>query len=784
MPGGGDKSLLERLHASRTFPLLLFMAAIAIFVAKSTTALGFAHGSVYVGLVMLSLATGKPRVVIGLGGLCMALTAAGYFLSPEAPAGFPLSYVLANRTISLVSIGLVAGVGVAYLSSSEKRVKAEQRARSIEHRTAERLTTTLESITDALFLLDPEWRFTFANARVEKLLRRSRDELIGRNILETFPEARGSRFEREYRKAIETGESVRFEAWFGPLESWFRVHAYPSAEGLAVYFQDITGQQESKNQLRLLQTAINHINDIVLITEAEPLDEPGPRIVYVNDAFERLTGYSRDEVLGRSPRILQGPETDRAELDRIRAALENRQPVRSRLVNYRKDGATYWLEIDIVPLAGETGEYTHMVAVQRDITETLAMEEQLRQAQRMEAIGQLTGGIAHDFNNLLTVIVGNAELLGEALADNRRARMLAEMVGTAGQRGAELTRRLLTFARQQSLEPRPVAVDELVEGMLELLRRTLGGNIRVELDAEPDCPPAMVDPGQLESAILNLAINSRDAMPDGGTLTIRVGPARPELNLPEQEENAGRGRILVTVTDTGHGIPADRRKRVFEPFYSTKEDGKGSGLGLPMIYGFIQQSGGQIELDSEVGRGTTVRLHLPVATQAGSVPDDTRSESPAAIGSETVLLVEDDPLVRRYAFEQLASLGYDVIEAEDGDKALAVLETRRDVDLLFTDLIMPGDLGGRALARKARTLHPDIGVLYTTGYEDPVRSRPGPEDDVLVLGKPYRRDKLADQIRAALNRRPKQEPKDSTTKTTIATTDTGSCRQSREGNDG
>jgi signal transduction histidine kinase/CheY-like chemotaxis protein len=387
----------------------------------------------------------------------------------------------------------------------------------------------------------------------------------------------------------------------------------------------------------------------------------------------------------------------------------------------------------------------------RDIDE---LNERLRRAQRLEAVGQLTGGVAHDFNNLLTVVLGNAELLVEMNTQQPQQRKLAEMISAAAQRGAELTKRLLAFARKQALVPRVVALNPLVAGLDPLLRRTLGEHIEIELIRAAGLWPALVDPGQLENALINLCLNARDAMPGGGRLTLETANARLDADYAAQHVDVQPGQyVMVAVSDTGVGIPPEHLKRVFEPFFTTKETGKGTGLGLAMVYGFVKQSAGHVAVYSEPGQGTTVRLYLPRASADDGPP--VGDEDPAAAaplgGSGTVLLVEDDADVRAFALSQLQSFGYTVIEAADGPSALAILQQRADIDLLFTDVVMPGGMNGRALADAARQLHPRLPVLYTSGYTENAIVHHGRLDEgARLLGKPYRRSELDRAVRAAL----------------------------------
>lgn len=620
-----------------------------------------------------------------------------------------------------------------------------------QKRMATRLRTILESITDGFVIIAPDGRIAYLNAPAEQILLQRRADLLGKSIYEAFPQIRGTWFDREYTEVQATERAAHFEEFFPRRGLWIEFSLYPSEEGVAVYFRDVTRRRAMEDQLRLLETALARLNDIVMITEARPIDEPGPRIVFVNDAFERITGYSRAEALGRSPRFLQGPRTRRSELDRVRAALQRCEFVAVQVINYRKSGGDFWNEFSIIPITDEKGNCTHFVSIQRDITEQVKLEEQLRQAQRLEALGQLTGGVAHDFNNLLTVMQGNAELLSEALVGNPDLKPLAEMISTAAQRGAALTRHLLAFARRQVLDPLAVDVNRLITGMDGLIRRALGEHITILLILAPDLWPALVDPAQFESALLNLCINARDAMPEGGTLTIETANVLLDQHYADRSTDVTPGAyVLVAVSDTGAGIAPEHLPHVFEPFFTTKEKGKGSGLGLSMVYGFVKQSQGHVTIYSEPGRGTTVKLYLPRSVEdvAGY---ETGIEGAWVGGNETILLVEDDEAVRHFARQQLTSLGYRVLEAGTGPEALEIVRAHDDVALLFTDIVMPGGMSGRELVEAARQVLPGLKVLYTSGYAENVIVHHGRLDPgVLLLSKPYRRADLARKVREAL----------------------------------
>jgi signal transduction histidine kinase len=390
--------------------------------------------------------------------------------------------------------------------------------------------------------------------------------------------------------------------------------------------------------------------------------------------------------------------------------------------------------------------------VEERTRELVEQQQQLAQAQKMEAVGQLTGGIAHDFNNILTVITGTIEILADAVADRAELAQIAAMVDGAAQRGAELTQRLLAFARKQPLQPRTTDLNALVIDAARLLRPTLGEHIEIESMLAEDAWPAQVDPGQLTTALVNLAVNARDAMPNGGKLTFETGDADLDTAYAEAHGDVSPGAYaMIAVSDNGTGIPAAIRDKVFDPFFTTKEVGKGTGLGLSMVYGFVKQSGGHIKIYGEEGQGTSIKIYLPRATGRDADAVDLALAAPTQGGTETILVVEDDQMVRQYVMAQLAGLGYRAIPAANADEALALIDQGTACDLLFTDVIIPGSRNGRELAAEVVQRRPGVKVLYTSGYSQSAIIRNGRLDPgVLLLTKPYRRHDLAQMIRVAL----------------------------------
>jgi hypothetical protein len=502
-------------------------------------------------------------------------------------------------------------------------------------------------------------------------------------------------------------------------------------------------------KLRQLQQAVEQSASLVVITDAEGTIE------YVNPRFLQVTGYTAAEVVGRKPSLWKSGATPEAEYAALWRAIRAGDDWRGEFTNRRKDGGLISVFATISPIRDADGRVTHFIAIEEDITQQKVMEEQLRRAQKMEAIGQLTGGLAHDFNNLLTVVIGSLDLLESRLGSIPEARDLAQTALGASLRGADLTRQLLAFARRQSLDPQVCDLNVLVAGMMDLLRRTLGEQIQIAVAPAADLWPALVDPTQVESALANLAINARDAMPEGGALTIATANRHVDATDAAANVEAVPGAyVMLAVSDTGAGMPPEIVARVFEPFFTTKPQGKGTGLGLSMVYGFVKQSRGHVRIDSAVGLGTTVGLYLPKADAVGArvAEAEAPTEPQRTRVGATILLVEDNDEVRYIVARQLADLGYRVIEAASAAAALvAMREATPDVDLLFTDVIMPGGMTGLDLAREARKLRPELKVLLTSGFaEESLQGVDRAAEAIGFLGKPYRRHDLARRVHETL----------------------------------
>ncbi|AWM86982.1 histidine kinase famiy protein [Microvirga sp. 17 mud 1-3] len=494
----------------------------------------------------------------------------------------------------------------------------------------------------------------------------------------------------------------------------------------------------------------------MILTDPNLPDNP---VVFANRAFQDLTGYTEEEVLGRNCRFLQGSNTDQTAVAELREAISERRAVSVELLNYRRDGTPFWNACFVGPVFDKRGRLLYFFASQLDVTRRRTSEQAFRQAQKMESIGQLTAGLAHDFNNLLQVVSGNLEL-ALSRTDDESLRRPLENASRAAERGSKLTKQLLAFARKTRLEAKPTNLNNLILEFGEMLENSVGPQIEVQLNLRSRVPPALVDPVHLEMAVLNVLINARDAMPKGGCVTISTSKVHLNGNAPAHHLPPG-DYVALSITDEGDGMPPHVLERATEPFFTTKGQGKGTGLGLAMVHGFVQQSLGRLEIESERDKGTTIRMLFPAAEAQAAAAAQPSRKPPAPTEprgqAETILVVEDSHDVLELAREHLTTLGYNVLVAHDADEALAVLE-RADgqIDLLFTDLVMPGSMNGLALADVVRERAPGVGILLTTGYNDDLLSENRGTAGADVLGKPYRRLELADRVRAALNNRGKE----------------------------
>ena len=626
------------------------------------------------------------------------------------------------------------------------------------------LRAVVDTVVDGLILIDTHGAVLMFNPACERLFGYSASEVIGQNVKILMPAPYREEHDRYLdnfhrsgvRKIIGIGREVvgrRKDGTTFPMDLAVGEAKQDGESFFVGIIHDLTERERVERAVRegaaRLKAVVDTAVDGVIL-----IDSHG-HVLMFNPACERLFQYRADDVIGQNVKMLM-PEPYRAEHDEY---LDNfhRTQVRKiigigrEVTGQRRDGSTFPMDLS-VGKASQDGEAI-FVGIIHDLSERKKTEEQLVQAQKMEMVGQLSGGIAHDFNNLLTVIVGNSEFLSDQLGPRPDLRQLADDICHAGERGAELTRQLLAFSRRQTLRPVEIDCNKLLESMHKLLRRAMREDLDITLDFDPDIPQAFADTAQLESAILNLALNAQDAMAGGGRLTITTASASLDAQYQRLHPEVRPGDyVLIAITDTGTGMSNDVLERVFEPFFTTKEVGKGSGLGLSMVYGFVKQSNGHVSIYSEPGLGTTVRMYLPVQqSKAPKEPVQGQGNETMPRGNETVLVVEDDLFVRTYAVRCLQSLGYAVIAAVDGNDALQRLRSDIHIDLLFTDVVMPGGMNGWELADRAQRARPGLPVVLTSGYALETLIRHGRANgESVILTKPYRKAVLALRLREAL----------------------------------
>ena len=522
--------------------------------------------------------------------------------------------------------------------------------------------------------------------------------------------------------------------------------------GPAPHFRDPDSSVSDRHS-EIFFAAVETTRMPMIVTDPRREDHP---IVFVNRAFSQMTGYAPDEIIGRNCRFLQGADTDRAVVAEIRAAISESREIATEVLNYRKDGSAFWNALFISPVYDNEGALLYYFASQLDVSRRRDAEESLRQAQKMEALGQLTGGIAHDFNNLLQVIVGYADMAGMMVSsdvDPRLARAI-DQIKAAADRATTLTQQLLAFSRKQRLEGRVINLNTLVANMSGILERTVGDTVTIVRRPTIDLWNVKVDTVQAEMALLNITINARDAMPAGGTLTISTENRTVHADDADGARDLAPGRYsVIRIMDTGTGMPKEIMHRVLDPFFTTREEGKGTGLGLSMVYGFMKQSGGTVHLASVVGMGTTVTLLFPATGEAMAAGRSARpGRKDVAQGTESVLVVEDRPQITDLARTMLMESGYKVETAENGRAAIDLVEDGRHFDLLFSDIVMPGGISGVRLAHEIRSRLPGIKVLLTSGYSELSLERQdagGAEFE--LIPKPYRPADLAKKVREVLD---------------------------------
>ncbi|NOJ50813.1 PAS domain S-box protein [Bradyrhizobium archetypum] len=642
------------------------------------------------------------------------------------------------------------------ISKVSRDITEANKTRQVLRQQTEELRRIFETSQDLIMVMDSRGHLVQISPSCEAILGYRPEEMVGRSgvdfihpdHLETSrEELRAAR--RGLRPKISDTRCIHKdgrEVWLSWLGTW--------SEPVKRFFfvgRDMTESRLTQETLRESEQLARGIIDTALDAFVQ-MDDMGS-VTDWNSQAENIFGWSRAEAIGAKLSELIIPDAHRKAhkvgLERFlrtgEAAILGR---RFEIEAMRRDGKEIKVELSVTALQRRNGFVFN--GFMRDLTDKIAAEDRIRQAEKMEAMGQLTGGIAHDFNNILTVITGTIEILADAVEAEPQLAAITRMIDEAASRGADLTQQLLAFARKQPLDPKATDVNTLIIDTAKLLQRTLGEHVEIESVFEDEACPAIVDPNQLATAILNLALNARDAMPDGGKLIIETGFVVLDDNYARMHSDVRPGRYaMIAVSDTGTGIPAAILDKVFNPFFTSKGPGKGTGLGLSMVYGFIKQSAGHIMIYSEEGHGTTIKMYLPPAT--GALPTSEQALAPAVEGGhETILVVEDDKLVRDYVLAQLHSLGYVTLDAANATEALALVHAGHAFDLLFTDVIMPG-MNGRQLADEILKVRPGLKVLFTSGYTENAIIHHGRLDEgVMLLAKPYRKSDMAIMIRKAL----------------------------------
>ena len=625
----------------------------------------------------------------------------------------------------------------------------------------------VQSVTDyAIYMLDTEGRVTSWNPGARRFKGYESEEIIGQHFSRFYtPEEREQEIPRIALETAEREGRFEIEGWRVRKDGsrfWAHVIIDPVREpdgklvGFAKVTRDLTERKAAEEELRRSEQRFRMLVQSVTDYAIYMLDQNG-QVASWNAGAERFKGYAADEIMGQHFSRFYTEEDREAGIPRIALETASREGrFEAEGWRLRKDGSKFWASVIIDPVRDDAGELIGFAKVTRDLTEKRAIEEQLRQSQKMEAVGQLTGGLAHDFNNLLTGISGSLEMMQVRMSQGRTAEFDRYFGAAQGavKRASALTHRLLAFSRRQTLDPKPTNANKLLSGLEELVRRTVGLGIDVEVVGASGLWPILVDPNQLENAVLNLCINARDAMPEGGKLTIETANRWLDERAARKHDLPVGQYVSICVTDTGTGMAPDIIAKAFDPFFTTKPLGEGTGLGLSMIYGFARQSGGQVRIYSEVGQGTTMCLYLPRHDEDATLEEeDAIPEHTEPLGDgEVVLVIDDEPTIRMLIAEILAESGFAVIEAPDGPAGLRILESNARIDLLITDVGLPGGMNGRQVADAARVSRPDLKVLFITGYaENAVIGRGRLENGMFVLTKPFQMDVLADRIREIIH---------------------------------
>jgi PAS domain S-box-containing protein len=688
------------------------------------------------------------------GGLMGAAIGVGYalyfFSSPDGLFHYT-STGLSKVVVNFITLPMIA----ILVSKLNAKLMASLRDQSDQRH---RLLTTVVPV--GIFEADRDGKYTYVNETWSNITGISSDKAAGSGWLTALWPEDSEQVSEEWRRAVENKSAFRMEYRFRRTDGEIRwVYAQSlemiDAEGNPAGFigtvTDISENKQAETQVRRSEARLAAILELAGAAIIS-MDNSG-RIELFNDGAEETFGYAAEEMIGQPiDRLLpkRFREAHRRHVDEFAAGSVVNRPMSQRreIVGLRKNGEEFPANASIAKV--DRGDAMLFTVILHDITDRKEAEEGLRQAQKMEAVGQLTGGVAHDFNNLLAVIMGNTELLQARLGYDDK---LLDAVCRAAARGAELTQRLLAFSRRQPLRPQTVDLEGLVSGLSEMLARTLGETVEIETEAEADLWEVAADAGQVENALLNLAINARDAMPEGGKLSIECANAVVDEAYRATNPEAEVGDyVMLAVSDNGTGMSAAVKAHAFEPFFTTKEVGQGSGLGLSMVYGFVKQSGGQVTIDSELGKGTTVKLYLP-RTQGTVTQATPFSEEAVPLGKgQTVLVIEDDEDVRDLAILSVENLGYQAIAAPEAAVAREIFDNGIAIDVVLSDVVLPGGMSGPEFAEELRARASGLPVIFMSGYPAEAAKRDGfLGADKVLLNKPFQLNQLARALRDALD---------------------------------
>ena len=632
----------------------------------------------------------------------------------------------------------------------------ESNIRELEN-TNVHLFSVIQSIHEALVLVNSQGYISFANNKAISLLHLKPNYLSLNSFYEASDFFKLSEVKSAITKANSSTQPVKSACEW--RERFLDLRVFHSGGNLALFVVDVTPYSAIKSQADLLRRAIENAQDAIIITKSSPIDEPGPEIIYVNTAFELISGYNREDVLGRSPRLLQGKNTEPEAIKRFRSAIEEGSHSTIRITNYTKNGDEFIADIYLSPVHNKDMEVTHFIAVQRDITEQVLMEKQQQQIEKMEYLGLIASGISHDFNNLLTVIQGNTDLVLELIEENHPVRNFLALIKQAGNQAASLTRSLLSYSKNETPVAEEIRITEFIDEITPLVGNALNKNHQFTLDnlCESDCT-IWAEKGQLSSVFLNMALNARDAMQGHGHFRIQLQP----INIRRPSKTHGylpAGNYLqMLFIDDGTGIPPDYLPHIFDPFFSKKNTARGTGLGLSMAKKFAETHHGYIDVSSEEKKGTSFRILVPLSQQnlssySHETTKNNSNEANAESGEKnTILMVEDDELVASVGKQILLMEGYNVLLFHSAEEALEILTRGTpDIDLLFTDVQLTGDMNGPDLAKQALKIKPDLPVLFTSGYTSGAFDRAGWQmQNVDFLSKPYIKSELINKIAALL----------------------------------